>query len=402
MARWTELKDFRDDCRSVQATGAALSKACVEALGKELEPPPYAPIHFYRLAKRGFNATDAMEFVHLKASEIWGGSKVCMDALLRGSSAALLRIGSSEDTNDVPRMAFQNWRWIASAIELFGQFRDITLGRVRLLITSASQWTGHQAAEVPQYMVTLATVFASWLRTLPVVSQNINLRELSSFLLHPWTFDSALLLLSTAEPFRYRKITGYQRALFITVLLVYHLILWPIWCNDCYSTLWRIINRTSDAIFFASILPQRKHVNHEEHLAKEPHNFVTNYAHLGSIAMNLIGIELGYEITFLLDRFLRYQAIFGILFTAVVFLAILLLGNYSISRGRTSPNGFFALFVVLLIHATELHFIIHYRGRVIFWEVLLFLLLYSSIFLMYRGLRQSSRAFRLAAGYGFI
>jgi hypothetical protein len=55
MARWTELKDFRDDCRSVQSSGNPLSTACQEALRQELPPPPYASLSYHRrLTKRHF------------------------------------------------------------------------------------------------------------------------------------------------------------------------------------------------------------------------------------------------------------------------------------------------------------------------------------------------------------
>ncbi|PMD32088.1 hypothetical protein L207DRAFT_518948 [Hyaloscypha variabilis F] len=380
MARWTELKDFRDDCRSVQATGVALSKACVEALGKELEPPPYAPIHFYRLAKRGFNATDAVEFVHLKAIEIWRGFKHFFEGVLRESSAALLGIGSSEDTKAVPRMAFQNWRWIASATELVALFRDINLGKLWLLITSSSQWTGQQVAEVPQYMGTLSTAFASWLRTLSIISQTKKLRELSSFLPHPWTFDFALLLfalLSTAQYFRHPIISGIQTTLFIGVLVVHYLILWLTWCSDCYGTLWRVITRIFPTICFVFILLQRIHT-YREHLAEDPHNFPAKYALPGSGSMALMAsIELFYEITLLHDVSFRSYFIFGIILRAAAFFTILLLEYYSILRRRALHNRFFHFFGVLFTHTSEICFFIYHGGILLLWEWLLVLLLYG-------------------------
>ncbi|KAN0089933.1 hypothetical protein V8E51_018512 [Hyaloscypha variabilis] len=373
MARWTELKDFRDDCRSVQATGAALSKACVEALHKELEPPPYAPIHFKRLAKGVFNPMKAMERGYQVLIEVWRSFKVCLETLLFGAGS---------------RMAFQNWRWITSATELVGRFSDITLGRVRLSITSASQWTRHQAAEVPQYGETLSTAFVSWIRNLPFVSQNINLQELSSFLLHPLSFDCALSLLSTAQYFRYSKFTGFQMAIFSYVLLVHHHVQWPIWCSDRHGGLLRVITRTFNPIYFAFILLQRTPTNQEEDLAKASHNFVVKYPHLRSITMALIGIELCYEITLPHDVLLRSHAILIILFTTVEFLTILLLGYCYKSRGRALPNGVFSLEVVFLTHASELCFVIYCRRILLSWEWLWFLLLYSIFVMkMYSNLR---------------
>jgi hypothetical protein len=66
MAKWTELKDFRDDCRSVQASGGPFSLACEQALGKELEPPPYTTTtHYSRLAKRGLHTAKQIEISRL-------------------------------------------------------------------------------------------------------------------------------------------------------------------------------------------------------------------------------------------------------------------------------------------------------------------------------------------------
>lgn len=62
MGKWTELKDFRDDCRSVRDSGGYLSTACDAALGRELDPPPYLSPLFNRLVRRGYGTVRNEQF----------------------------------------------------------------------------------------------------------------------------------------------------------------------------------------------------------------------------------------------------------------------------------------------------------------------------------------------------
>jgi len=178
MAQWTELNDFRDDCRSVQASGAAVSKACVEALGKELEPPPYVPTHFSRLGKRDFYSTIAVRELYPGATEIWRYVKFCVEAMPIGLQTS---------------------------------------------ITSASHLANRQMRELPHYAQILSGAIMSRLQGFSVFFQNGSIQKLPSLLLHPWTSDGALLLVSTAQYFR-SNIVRLQFAFIITILLIQHLI----------------------------------------------------------------------------------------------------------------------------------------------------------------------------------
>jgi hypothetical protein len=88
IARWTELKDFRDDCRSVQASGVVPSTACVIAMGKELEPPPYAPSsYFNRLGKRSFDTTGLVNGLNQVVIAMAHSTKTCCRGLIHHARA---------------------------------------------------------------------------------------------------------------------------------------------------------------------------------------------------------------------------------------------------------------------------------------------------------------------------
>jgi hypothetical protein len=90
MALWTEFKDFRDDCRSVQAYWGPFSRACEEALHKELEPPPFTPSFYYgRLAKRDFGTTVIKAGLHYLSTELSRVARMCREGLSRRGSQSV-------------------------------------------------------------------------------------------------------------------------------------------------------------------------------------------------------------------------------------------------------------------------------------------------------------------------
>lgn len=291
MARWTELKDFRDDCRSAQASGGSFSTACEEALRKELEPPPYAPSsYFSRLGRRGFHATEAKKRVYQVVIEMGRVAGICRRGLLRGGNLLLVGVRSLESIKAVTRVVLQAWWNTTSAAECVGISRaTVTVWTnksrscmtsiirsaclllvavwdkariLRPLIMPASQWARHQTTEFAHYAQPLSKALSPWFQGLSLFSKNYNIHKLVSFCLHPWTFDSALLLLSTAQRFQYHNITDLQYVLFINILLVHHLILWPFWCNDFHRAWWRIITLLSDLACCALTFIRRNYKKH--------------------------------------------------------------------------------------------------------------------------------------------
>lgn len=368
MARWTELKDFRDDCRSVQASGGPFSTACENALRKALEPPPYAPSsYFSRMGKRDFDVTWARGKVYEVTLKVVRVSRmVCRWLLLRGNVTLLAGVHSLESTNAVTvvlQAVRQAWNRATIAAEHVGLSREIIQSACQLLlsiwdsarilqvlIASASQRERHQTTEFAHCAKALSKALLPWSRGLSLFFNNNNIRKFASFCFHPWTFDSVLLLLSTVRRFRSHKDNDYY-ALFILILLVHHLILWPFWCNNCHGAWWRIISLLSDSTCCALIFIQQ-----DKNKRMSSNDDV--YSHARNIAMAMIGIELGYDLLLLVNGFRRSFATFGILFATAVFFVICFLIN--LKRRGIGKNIYDVLdgvSVMLLAHFVETCFI---------------------------------------------
>ena len=316
MAQWTELKDFRDDCRSTLASGAALSKACGEALGKELEPPPYAPVHFSRLGKRDSLSAMAVEGSYM--------------------------------------VVFEMWRFLGAWAELLH-------------------------------------------RVIQIFSK---IQKLPSLLLHPWTFDSILLLLLTYHNFRYAMDKSYT-ALFIVIILIHHLILWPIWCDNCHGLLWKLITQASDTACCVFIFAHMERHKQTYQRLPDPNNFGIYGWNLMIKAM--IGLELGYEVLLLLDGFRRSYEIFCILF--VIALLFHVSAHYSLfaSRGYDPILIFRNHLLVLSVLAMELCLVINFGGGMLLFGELLIMAFYGGIIWeLYIIFRRSSLLYRISRESGHL
>jgi len=143
MARWTEFKDFRDDCRGVQASGMPLSTACEEALRKVLKPPPYVPSsYFSRLVRRDFHVARAKESIYQAKIKILRHSQICLEVLLRESKRFLSELRSLEITNAVTGVLLQVRRKITSASEHVGTLIEtlaIWISRLGSYLTSIAR-----------------------------------------------------------------------------------------------------------------------------------------------------------------------------------------------------------------------------------------------------------------------
>jgi len=120
MARWTEFRDFRDDCKSIQASGASYSTACEEALHRELEPPPYLPAsHFRQPAKQDLYTGMAKAWIWQAKSEIMRLTRSWLEGVRRsGSIGFLLDLHSLEVPHVVTRV-LKSCNWLAVLIFIF-------------------------------------------------------------------------------------------------------------------------------------------------------------------------------------------------------------------------------------------------------------------------------------------
>jgi hypothetical protein len=105
VARMTEFKDFRDDCRSFQASGAPLSIACEEALGNKVEPLYLLAGYFSRLAKLDLYTGTTKDWPWRAKSEIVRLAKSWLKGTRRsGSIGFLLAVRSLEVPHAITRV----------------------------------------------------------------------------------------------------------------------------------------------------------------------------------------------------------------------------------------------------------------------------------------------------------